>query len=146
MPRNALLLSVKGFSIVRETGNTLPSVPFLKIKQAILGSKYDLTLAFVTEDHGKKLHKQWKADKDPLNILSFPYSKSEGEIVMTLSAVRREAKKFNLTYHQHLTFLFIHGCVHLLGHDHSPAMEKLEGKFLKKFKTPNPYEHESHSA
>jgi ssRNA-specific RNase YbeY (16S rRNA maturation enzyme) len=45
----------------------------------------------------------------------------------------REAKKFDHSPQKHITFLFIHGCLHLAGHAHGGTMEALEQKYLRKF-------------
>ncbi len=135
----ALVFSKPSFAITCETRSHVDAVLLYKIKIAILGKKYDLSVAFVSPKRGKDLHKKFKKTSDPLNIFSFPYSDTEGEIAMNLSAARSEAKNFGHTYTDHVAFLFVHGCVHLLGHDHGDAMEKIESKFLKRFKIPDPY-------
>ena len=57
------------------------------------------------------------------NVLSFPYTKVSGEILICKSA----AKPYTLPY------LFIHGCLHLKGLTHSATMEREESRILKKF-------------
>ncbi len=135
----ARFFSKPAFTITSKTGACPPALLLHKIKTAVLGSRYELSVAFVSPKEGRALHKQFKNTAEALNIFSFPYSLTEGEIVMTLSAARSEAKRFDHTYGEHLAFLFIHGCVHLLGYDHGEAMEKREAVFLKQFKIPNPY-------
>lgn len=121
------------FTITRETKGKLPSLPFLRIKNMILGSKYELSLVFVGRTKAIELHKSWKNKSDPVNILSFPLSGYEGEIIISLEKARRECKSFQRTYENYLTFLFIHGCAHLKGYTHGTAMEKFEQKIRKHF-------------
>ena len=123
------------FTIQRRTKGTIPNVPFLQLKNAILGKKYELSLVFPKINESKDLHITWKNKTDPVNILSFPLDENEGEIFITLSKARTEAKKYQRTYHNHLTFLFIHGCLHLKGMDHGDKMEKEEEYWCKKFFT-----------
>ena len=126
------ILEKNNLTIIRKNG-TIPSVPFLAIKEKILGKKYDLTVIFCTPKESQERNKAYR-DKDyPTNILSFPLSQNEGEIYISLSIARRDAKKFDMTYEQFLHLLFIHGCLHLKGHDHGSTMEKLEDKHLKHF-------------
>lgn len=122
------------FSISRETKGKLPGLPFADIKNAILGPDYDLSLAFVGRKRAIELHKEWKKKDDPVNILSFPLSKSEGEIVISLEKARRECKNFDRTYKNYLGFLFIHGCVHLKGFVHGSKMEQEEKKYRRLFR------------
>lgn len=120
-------------SIVRMTKGKLPSLPFVRVKEEILGKKYELSVAFVDLQTMKSISKEYKGDKTHTNVLSFPLDTHEGEIVMNLQTIRTNAKKFDMTYLEHLLFLFIHGCLHLKGYDHGAKMESLEEKYMKKF-------------
>lgn len=120
-------------TITRETTGKLPRLPFLRIKNKILGPDYELSLVFVTRSHAIALHKEWKSKNDPVNILSFPFSKKEGEIIISLEKARSECKHFDRTYENYLAFLFIHGCTHLKGYTHGSKMESLEKKYRAEF-------------
>lgn len=120
-------------SIVRTTKGKLPSLPFARVKDEILGKKFELSLAFIDLPTMKKLSREYKGDPTHTNILTFPLDSNEAEIVMNLQTVRLAAKKFDMRYHEHLLFLFIHGCLHLKGYKHGPDMEALEEKLLWKY-------------
>ncbi len=121
-------------SITRQTKGRIPTLPFLDIKNDILGKEYDLSLLFPDGKLSEELHIQWKKKSGPVNILSFPLDKKEGEMIITLSQARKEAKNFERNYKEHLTFLFIHGCLHLKGMTHGAKMEKEERFFYAKYK------------
>lgn len=119
-------------TIVRKNG-TIPVVPFLHIKEKILGKTYLLTIIFCTPEESRMRNKTYR-DKDyPTNILSFPLSDSEGEIYISLSTARKDASKFDMSYMQFLHLLVIHGMLHLKGLDHGSTMEALEAKYLTTF-------------
>ena len=120
------------FSITRMTQGTIPRVPFVLAKNTVLGKKYNLSLVFTPKDQAISMHKQWKKKSDPANILSFPLDTQTGEIFINLGQVRKEAREYDRTYHEHLLFLFIHGMLHLRGFKHGGKMEKEEEKFFKK--------------
>ena len=120
-------------TITRETSGKLPSLPFLRMKNAILGENYELSLAFVGRKRAIELHQEWKLKDDPVNILSFPLGKNEGEIIISLEKARTECKHFDRTYENYLAFLFIHGCVHLKGFTHGSKMEAEEKKYRALF-------------
>ncbi len=82
----------------------------------------------------KELNFMYRNKNEPTDILSFPLSKTEGEMYICLSEAKKEAKKFDRKPENFLAFLFIHGCVHLKGYDHGGTMERLEVKFRRKFK------------
>ncbi|MCI5051023.1 MAG: rRNA maturation RNase YbeY [Candidatus Pacebacteria bacterium] len=119
--------------IIRRTQGGIPNLPFVNVKEAILGKKYELSLVFPNLQESEELHKQWKNKPGPVNTLSFPYDESSGEIIITLTQARSEAKKYGRKYKEHLLFLFIHSCLHLKGFDHGDKMEQEEHKFMKKF-------------
>lgn len=125
--------TLEHLTITRETDGKLPGLPFLRMKNAILGQRYELSLAFVGRKKAIALHREWKGKSDPVNILSFPLSKTEGEIIISLEKARRECRNFDRSYENYLAFLFIHGCVHLKGYAHGAAMEKEEKKYRKLF-------------
>lgn len=126
------ILETKNLTVIRKNG-TLPNVPFLEIKDKLLGKTYDLTVTFCTPKESQDRNKTYR-DKDyPTNILSFPLDERTGEIYICLSIARRDAKKFDMTYDQFLHLLVIHGCLHLKGHDHGSTMDSLEEKHLKQF-------------
>ena len=127
------------FSIIKETPGAKPSVSFRAIKfraikEAILGKSYELTLIFTDAPKMKKLNTIYRDKETATDILSFPVSDAEGEIYMCESEALKEAQKFGRSYPNFLAFLFIHGCVHLKGHDHGSTMETIEAEFRKKFK------------
>jgi probable rRNA maturation factor len=119
--------------ITRQTKGGIPNLPFLDVKDEILGNEYELSLVFPTIELATDLHIQWKKKDGPVNILSFPLDERSGEIFITLSQARKEARKFDRSYGNHLMFLFIHGCLHLKGMTHGHLMEKSEKKYFSKF-------------
>jgi rRNA maturation RNase YbeY len=106
---------------------------FELIKNTILGEKYELSLVFTTTKEILKLNKIYRNIKKPTDILSFPLSDTTGEIFICLSETKKKMVDFKRTYENFLTFLFIHGLVHLKGYDHGNKMEKVEIKFRQKF-------------
>jgi probable rRNA maturation factor len=120
-------------SIVNGTAVKQNLVLFRKIKKAVLGDSYRLTLIIASPAKMKELNSTYRGKSEPTDILSFPLGKTEGDIYLCLSEAKKEAVKFDRSYDNFLPFLLIHGCVHLKGYDHSATMEKIEQKFRKKF-------------
>jgi probable rRNA maturation factor len=115
-------------------GISIPvGVPFVSIKNKILGKNYDLSICFLPYQKQKKINDLYRQINKSTTILSFPLSKKSGEIIFDLKKVKKEAKNFHQTYPQFLKSLFIHGLLHLKGFQHSSTMEKEEDKYLKFF-------------
>jgi probable rRNA maturation factor len=126
------ILEQKNLTLIRKNG-ALPDVPFLRMKNAIVGKEYLLTIIFCSPSESRMRNKTYR-DKDyPTNILSFPLSKHEGEIYISLSTARQDAKKFEMSYQKFLHLLIVHGLLHLKGLDHGSTMGKLEDNYLHTF-------------
>jgi probable rRNA maturation factor len=124
---------MKRFSISNEGEIKIPEIDFEGIKNEALGADYNLSLVFTTPDKMKKLNLIYRDKNQPTDILSFPIENNEGEIYISLEEAQKEAKKFDRPYENFIAFLFIHGCVHLKGHDHGSTMENIEVKLRDKF-------------
>ena len=121
------------FSITNITKSTLPRVPFAKIKEKVLGKKYNLSLVFVGDKKSQTLNKTYRGKNKPTNCLSFSLSKTSGEIFLNLGKAKKEAPDFDKKFDEFVTFLFIHSMLHLKGMEHGSTMEKKEEKILKIF-------------
>ncbi len=121
------------FTLTNTTKAKLPRLAFAQMKEAVLGNEYDLSVTIVDLEKIQELNTTYRKIHAPTDILSFPLSETEGEIFINLEEAKKEAPKFNRKFDNFLAFLFIHGLVHLKGHDHSDAMEALEITYRKQF-------------
>lgn len=125
----------KGFEICNET-KTNPSINglvFAKMKEAVLGKDYDLSLVFIGKNKMKKLNKSYGGADKATDILSFPLSEKEGEIFLCEEVAAKKAPHFGRSFENFMMFLFIHGLAHLKGLAHGGKMEIEEKKFRNKF-------------
>ena len=120
-------------TILNTTKGKLPRLPFVYIKETILGKKFELGVSFLSPNKQKELNNKYRGIDKTTNILSFPLTKNSGDITFDLKKVKKDAPLFNMTYPEFLKYLFIHGLLHLKGFDHSSIMEKQEQKYLKMF-------------
>jgi probable rRNA maturation factor len=125
---NASRIAVR--TTIRRSWNT---ADFVVIAQAILGSDYELSIVLIGDAKARKLNVTYRNKHTAANVLSFPLSKTEGELFLNIARAIREAPLYGLTPTQHVRFLLIHGCLHLRGYDHGSTMEKAEQTFLKRF-------------
>lgn len=115
------------------TIKSYPTWPYQEMKDAVLGKHYDLSLTFVGPAQAKKLNEQYQKKDYVPNVLSFPLDVSHGEIIICPAVAKTQAKDFDLSIDGYIAYLFIHGLVHLKGHDHGATMDRLEQKFLRQF-------------
>ncbi|MEX0931275.1 MAG: rRNA maturation RNase YbeY [Candidatus Paceibacterota bacterium] len=122
------------FSVSKTIKGTLPRVPFIVYKNTVLGKKYSLSLVFAGDTRMRKLNQQYRKKDYVPDILSFPLSKTEGEIYINLRKTYTHAKIHEMTKNGFLAFLFIHGMLHLKGMGHGSRMESEERKYKRFFK------------
>jgi probable rRNA maturation factor len=127
-----MILEKQHLTVIRKNG-TIPSMPFLPIKEKLLGKRYSLTVVFCSPKESRERNRIYRGKDYPTNILSFPLSDTEGEIYISLGVARKDAKQFDMSYEKFLHLLLVHGCLHLKGHDHGSTMEELEEKYLRTF-------------
>jgi probable rRNA maturation factor len=120
-------------TITNKTKGKLPRLPFVSIKNKILGDEYELGVSFLSKQKQKQINQTYRNIDKTTNILSFPLSPNSGEITFDLIKVKKDAPLFQMSYSEFLKYLFIHGCLHLKGFEHSSIMEKEEKKYLKMF-------------
>ena len=106
------------------------SLPFLTLKDKVLGKKYELSLVFIDKKESKKLNKLYRKKDKPTNVLSFPISETSGEIFIDLDTAKVQAPEFGMNFKKFVKYLYIHGLLHLKGMDHGDTMEKAEKRLL----------------
>ncbi len=112
------------------------SIPFTSLKNSVLGQDFELSLVFTDPVLSRRLNKTYRGKNKPADVLSFPLSKKSpdcagsGEIFIDLVTAKKEMGKFQMPFKEFVTFLFIHGILHLKGMTHGITMERRELKLL----------------
>ena len=120
-----------------------------------LGLDYDnsktlISISFSGDKKIMELNSCFRKKNFATNVLSFPSNNKFkntlflGDIIFSIETILKEAKVDNKTVENHLTHLFIHAVLHLLGYDHeteeeAKKMEDLELQILSNLKIDNPY-------
>lgn len=123
------------FHINNEINGSLDTVrmPFISIKEDILGPTYELSLAFVDPKKAQELNITYRKKEYIPNILSFPLDVNSGEIIICPKVAKAQAPLYKKTFENYILFLFIHGCFHLKGYTHGSLMEREEKKIREKY-------------
>ncbi len=123
------------FSITNNTNSAAPikGVPFVDIKERILGLDYILSLVFIDDAKSEELNEKYRKKTGPTNVLGFPLGDNEGEVFINLDDVDSEHREFDRSPEKFTAFLFIHALFHLKGFEHSSKMENEEEKIRQQF-------------
>jgi probable rRNA maturation factor len=103
-----------------------------------------ITLRIVGAAEGRRLNRIFRKKNYATNVLSFPYGKNRGDVVLCHPVILREARKSGKPLAAHYAHLVVHGCLHLRGYDHekkrdAARMEAREIAILKRGGIGNPY-------
>ncbi|NOY39439.1 MAG: rRNA maturation RNase YbeY [Nitrospirae bacterium] len=96
--------------------------------------RVELSIVFVNDNRMKELNRTYRSLDRTTDILSFPLYNSMkdirqglktlpggtllGDIVINLHRTVEQAREHGNTFYEELTFLLIHGLLHLIGYDH----------------------------
>ncbi|MBU1568226.1 MAG: pyridoxine 5'-phosphate synthase [Proteobacteria bacterium] len=126
----------------RRTGHLVNERGFLHLANRLLGecgvSDYTLSVLLVDDEEISQINNQYRNKNQPTNVLSFPFAdgadaslatlpiKELGDIIISVDTALREAILYRQPFHDRMTWLLIHGLLHLLGYDHerSPGEEE----------------------
>ena len=110
-----------------------PRLSLATIVTAILGPDYDLTVVFIGSQRARTLNQTHRGKSYVPNVLSFPLSETHGEIYLCPEVAKKEAANFSLSPKGYLTYLVIHGALHLAGYDHGTDMDTAEQQYLQRY-------------
>ncbi len=121
------------FSLAHTTRKSPPRLPYEDMKNEILGTSYNLSLVFVGNYKSTQLNITHRKKSYTPNVLSFPLSKTEGEVFINPHKAQKEAPQFDLSTRGYIGFLFIHALLHLKGYAHGDTMEEVEARYIKRY-------------
>ena len=101
-------------------------VSFFPKKYRFIKKKVSLTILLSNNINIKKLNKKFRKKNKPTDILSFPNEKKFnikksyylGDIVISYEFMNKPKSLNNLEFKNRVIKIFIHGFLHLLGHNH----------------------------
>jgi probable rRNA maturation factor len=119
---------------IRKTSlGPMPPIPFEKLARAALPSRYELSLVICGDALAQEMNETYRKKRYAPNVLSFPLTKTEGEIFLNAPRAKREAKLYGMSFSDRLAHLFVHGCLHLKGLAHGRIMDSNERRILRRF-------------
>lgn len=138
---------VKGFDGYEEVYLTLLEKTFKHLK---LKCDPIVSVTFVDNDFIHKMNCEYRNVNRPTDVISFAFLDDEkdkvkilrgkgsvclGDIYISVEKAKEQAKEYGHPLERELSFLFVHGLLHLLGYDHmnkedEEVMFKLQDEIL----------------
>ena len=117
------MIEIKNLSVKLQYADSLR-----KIGKVILRKErkqnLDLSLVFLKELKMQELNRVYRGKNKPTNVLSFQEEElGLGELVLCPAVIRKDAKKYGITFKAELSRIFIHGLLHLVGYDHAKDLD-----------------------
>lgn len=110
-----------------------------KVLEILKYKDFDIGIWFTTNQTIAKYNKKYRKKDKPTDILSFPFhtglkpkekikpkaedEKNLGDIIISAEYAKKDAKKFNRNFSEHLKILLVHGICHLIGYTHKTESE-----------------------
>ena len=98
-------------------------------------------MSIVDNRYIHKINKKYRHIDRPTDVISFAFLDAEdnydkilfspgpvvlGDIYISLDKAKEQAEEYGHSLHRELSFLFVHGLLHLLGYDHMNEKEEKE--------------------
>lgn len=92
----------------------------------------ELSVLFVDDEEIAELNRQYLNRNGPTNVIAFSMREGDfgeinphvlGDIIISVDTAFRDAAHEGLSFEDELTYLIIHGLLHLLGYDHEMSDE-----------------------
>jgi probable rRNA maturation factor len=92
----------------------------------------ELSVAIVGDRSIRRLNREYLGRDKPTNVISFAMQEGEfpgvnpgllGDVVISADTCAREAEEGGVGFDARLTFLLLHGILHLTGYDHERSGE-----------------------
>lgn len=135
------MIEINNLTNFRVNKKKLKSITQTILRGEKFKRKINLSIAFVGPGRIRQINKKYRKRNRITDVLAFPsfaegyrgqarflQRDSElGEIIICPSEVKKNAKRFSLTFKQELKRVLIHGLLHLLGYDHEKSESEARG-------------------
>lgn len=101
-------------------------------------SEANFSIVFINDETMQKLNFTYRGINHSTDVLSFAFEDNEylklpirqlGDIFISIPKMKQQAKEYGHSEKRELSFLVVHGLLHLLGYDHTRSIEEEKQQF-----------------
>lgn len=99
----------------------------------------EVSITFTNNEEIHQLNKEYRDIDRPTDVLSFPFYNSFnlpvkmlGDVIISLEKAESQSEEYGHSFKREISFLIVHGILHLLGYDHHTPEEEKEMFGLQK--------------
>ena len=139
----------------RQENHVIPLAAIKTVAEMILSAlecpeRSELSIVIVNDEQIQEINRDYLQLDNPTNVISFAQQEGEGagicpellgDVVISADTAYRDACEAQVSFFGELSFLLIHGVLHLLGYDHergtqeqADEMESREFELFKRLK------------
>lgn len=109
--------------LIKKTKKILPKKIFSKLPQ-------EIGVVLLSAEESAKLNSIYRNKRKATDVLSFYYNPNYGEILICPKIVKEEAAQQRNPQDFHMTWMIVHGILHLAGVHHEDSLDQ-ERRFLR---------------
>lgn len=103
------------------------------LRTEVVAAPAELSIVLTDDATVRSLNRDYRGTDAPTDVLSFAQGEGEafaaapdvsqhvGDVIISIETARKQAKQYQLTLHDEVAHLLVHGVLHLLGYDHERA-------------------------
>lgn len=103
----------------------------------------EVSIVFVDDAYITRLNQQYRHLDGATDVLSFAQMEGEpmpreeqelllGDVVISLETAGRQAEEYGHSFNQEVSYLVVHGVLHLLGYDHQSEPDRQQMRDVEK--------------
>ena len=101
--------------------------PIISRASRVLRRDAEIACTFVDARTSRTWNARYRGKHHPANVLSVGWDSPEGiagDILLCPAVIRRESRKFGMSFARRASHLFIHGILHCYGYDHQSLYQQ----------------------
>lgn len=109
----------------------LRNILYFTVEKEKIDKKSELSIVILSNEQIKQLNNDYRNKNEATDVLSFPLLERDdivdhdgtyplvlGDIVISIDKAKEQAREYNHSFTRELSFLAVHGLLHLLGYTH----------------------------